>query len=90
MRREKEGRDQCERWDLGEPKVREDHAEGFGGGGGGGGGEKMERKRSGAGVCFPSGWWWATAASINTCLHGSHISCFTPHPSTGPHKLRTP
>ena len=50
----------------------------------------MERKRSGAGVCFPSGWWWATAASINTCLHGSHISCFTPHPSAGPHRLRTP
>lgn len=51
---------------------------------------EMESKRSGAGVCFPSGWWWATAASINTCLHGSHISCFTPHPSAGPHRRRTP
>lgn len=51
---------------------------------------EMESKRSGADVCFPSGWWWATAASINTCLHGSHISCFTPHPSAGPHRLRTP
>lgn len=47
-------------------------------------------KRSGSGVCFPSGWWWAAAASINTCLHGSHISCLTPHPSSGPHRLRTP
>jgi len=43
------------------------------------------------GVCFPSGWRWPTAASINTCLHGSHISCFAPHPQcAGPHRLRTP
>lgn len=63
---------------------------GEGGAGGGKKAKKMRHKRSGDGVCFPSGWWWATAASINTCLHGSHISCFTSHPSTGPHKRRTP
>lgn len=52
---------------------------------------KQHKQSSPSSVCFPSGWWWwwwVTVARINTCLHGSYISCSTPHPSTGPHKRR--
>lgn len=52
---------------------------------------KWHKQSRPSSVCFPSGWWWwVTVARINTCLHGSYISCSTPYPSTGPHKLRTP
>lgn len=49
-KREKRSGNWCERRNLGDLEVGKDHVEGLE--------EKqeMESKRSGAGVCFPSGW----------------------------------